>query len=137
MKINNIKEAQEAIAEVGDFLNRFNLTLGTLGVLSGNANGQAEMGFATRGISMVSAPRIIPRAAPESMPERILDLLRDSPMPLTPKEMVAKYSSLGWPEPANGKIYSTLLASAYYLAKKGRLLNNNGRYSISVTSPTR
>jgi hypothetical protein len=32
--------------------------------------------------------------------------------------------------PKNGKIYSQLLASAYYLSKKGKLKNDGGRYSI-------
>jgi hypothetical protein len=131
MKINNIKEARDAIAEIGDFLERFNRTLGALGNLTGNLNGQPEMVFVSR-VESPAPQKPTLRSAPESMPERILDLLSDSPKAITPKEMEAKYKSLGWPMPADGKLYSKLLATAYYLSKKGKLTNNHGKYSIAI-----
>lgn len=66
---------------------------------------------------------------PETMPERVVALLTGA-QPMTAKEMTTKYESLGWQPAANGNLYSTVLQCAYYLSKKGRLLNNRGKYSI-------
>lgn len=132
--INNIKEAREAVAELGDFLERFNHTLGALGNLTGNLNGQPEMSFVRR-VESTAPAKTTPKPAPESMPERVLELLSDAPKAMTPKEMENKYESLGWPQAATGKLYSKILSTAYYLSKKGKLTNNHGKYSITIHTP--
>src|ERR1035441_9043175 len=113
LKINNITEAREAIGEIGNFLERFQRSLGTLGAMAGNSSGQVEMGFSGKALS-VPPPRPIHKPAPETMADRILSVLGSATKPLTPKEMVSAYLERGWPQPPNGKLYSALLASAYY-----------------------
>jgi hypothetical protein len=135
MQINNIAEAREAVAELGVFLEKFNRTLGALGNLTGNLNGQSEMGFVGRAESTPPI-KVIPKPAPETMQQRVVALLSDSTKALTPKEMETKYLALGWPQTASGKLYSQILSTAYYLSSKKKILtNNHGKYSITIAKP--
>ncbi len=133
-RIDNITEAQEAVAALGDFLERFRLTLGTLGSLAGKSNGIVKLPHRASldHAGLVTAVRQkVLVIAPETMPERVLAILKEAPDPMTPKQMVDRYTALGWPAPKSGKLYSALLASAYYLRKKkGILKSDRGKYSI-------
>jgi len=82
------------------------------------------------GIKTSPSQRIVLTNEPETMPEKIVALLTDAHKPMTAREMVVKYEALGWQPAPNGDLYSTVLQCAYYLSKKGRLLNNRGKYSI-------
>jgi hypothetical protein len=132
MYIENIAQAQEAATAIAEFWGKFNQTLATLGSLTGKSNSEPKSQFQgkTETITPSIATARPASPAPEGMPERIFSILRNAENPLTPKEMVGEYISLGWPQPKNGKVYSQLLSSAYYLVKKGRLKNDEGRYSI-------
>jgi len=56
---------------------------------------------------------------------------------MTVSEMVKQHQQFGWALPDRKALYRQMLASAYYLAKKKGLLNNNkGKYSIVIQEPT-
>jgi hypothetical protein len=135
IRIENIAQAQEAAAAIADFWSRFNQTLSTLGSLTGKSSGAAASLPRMRldqASGLTSIRERAPLPAPETMPERVFAILKDAPGPLTPKEMTDRYTAFGWPPPKNGKTYSVLLSCAYYLSKRGRLKNNDGRYSMNA-----
>lgn len=84
------------------------------------------------GIKPTTSQRTVLTHEPATMPERIVALLTGAPQPMTAREMTTKYESLGWQPAPNGDLYSTVLQCAYYLSKKGRLINNRGKYSIPL-----
>lgn len=132
MRIQNISEAQEAVAAIADFLNRFNQTLGALGNLTGQVNAP-QIPVKSSGSQSHSTPAVagpLSVGIPETMADRLLAILRESGRPLKPKEMSEQYKQLNWPAPPNGKLYATLLSAAFYMAKKGKLKNDGGTYSI-------
>jgi len=139
MKIESIAQAQESATELAEFLGRINQTIAALGSLTGKSNGHSRTTSQARTESPApsAALRIVlpvTSPVPATMPDRIFAILRDADKPLTPKEMTEQYRNRGWPEPKSGKLYSQLLASAYYLSnKKGKLKNDGGRYSIIET----
>jgi hypothetical protein len=131
MKIENIAQAQEAATAIAEFWGKFNQTLATLGSLTGKSNSdpKSQSQRITEALSPTGAASRPTSPAPASMADRIFSILRNADKPLTPKEMVTEYIALDWPQPKNGKVYSQLLSSAYYLVKKGRLKSDEGRYS--------
>ena len=132
MRITNLSEAQEAVAEIADFLNRFNQTLGALGNLTGQVNAPqiAVTSGGSQGHSIPAVAVTPTSGIPETMADRVLSILRESGRPMKPKEMTQRYTHLNWPPPPNGKLYATLLSCAFYMAKKGKLKNDGGTYSI-------
>lgn len=134
MKIENIAEAREAAEALADFWTRFNQAFGTVGTLTGLNNNHAPK--ANKSVAPQTAVREMvedkPKVrAPATMPERIVAILGQSKRGLTPKEMTLAYEGLGWPIPSGRKLYSVLLSSAYYLAKRQKkLINDHGRYSL-------
>ncbi len=134
MKIDNISEAQEAVAAIADFLHRFNQTLGALGNLTGKVNPQQSDSKTSCATTPPAPFGVVPKnttATPKTMADRIFAILRESGKAMSPTEMTKRYTELGWPPPPNGKLYSALLSCAYYLSKKDRLKNDGGSYSIS------
>jgi metal-responsive CopG/Arc/MetJ family transcriptional regulator len=102
-------------------------------VTKGNNRQAAEfekLAINPNGVKLAASQRTVLTREPETMPEKIVALLTGAPQPMTAKQMTDKYESLGWQAAPNGNLYSTVLQCAYYLSKKGRLLNNRGKYSI-------
>jgi Arc/MetJ-type ribon-helix-helix transcriptional regulator len=102
-------------------------------VTKGNNSQVAEfqkLANSPNSVKLPASQRTDLKHEPETMPDKIVALLTASPQPMTAREMTSKYESLGWQPAPNGNLYSTVLQCAYYLGKKGRLLNNRGKYSI-------
>src|ERR1017187_8985304 len=116
--IDNIAEAQEAVAAIGDFLERFHQTLGKLGSLTGKSKREATSPSYREQLEPASELATNRQTqfviTPETMPDRVIAILKSASGPLTPKQMAEHYASLGWPAPKNGKLYTALLSSAYY-----------------------
>lgn len=137
--INNLAEAKETVEALADFLKRFEQTLGALGSLTGKSLTQTPAVVPPAPLSQrigVPLRPLNPNAEtpplPESMQDRVYQVLRSGSAPMTAAEMVVRYQALGWPVPDRKALYRQLLACAYYLStRRHTLVNNKGKYSIA------
>ena len=137
MTIDNLAQAKESVEALSDFLKRFEQTLGALGSLTGQTSTALVAPHRTAPPSPIPAPsRISARPMPDAMPERIDVILRAAGRPMTVSEMINYHGQLGWVVADRKALYRQILASAYYSAKKKKVLtNDNGKYSIAAQEP--
>jgi hypothetical protein len=130
MKIQTISDAKAAITELSGFIDRVESALGAVGSLT------VSLASPSKNTAAVTPQReslpAIHTPAPKEMPERLFQILREAGGPLRPKQMAESYITRGWPTPPSGNVYSTLLNSANYFAKKGRITKSEGGYSLPV-----
>ena len=132
MKIENIAEAKAAAVEIVDFLDRVEKLLGNLGNLAGSIPAPGKVAQSLN--NGATTALIVRTPAPKLMPDRLFQILREAGAPLRPKQIAESYITRGWPAPPSGNVYSTLLNSANYFVKKGRITKSEGGYSLSGQS---